>query len=218
MDENLKLKRYLILQSFAPLFLLILIKNFSINRIILIGKFIKSLLKTEFSVLFKLFNNKETLVVIVIIICIIWILFSIFAYWQFSNFQTSGFEEEDRMNIKGYTTDAGVGFFMTFVLPLVIDDIDKLNNFIVFFLMIFLIIILMWRTNLYYQNPVLTILGYTSFSFEMGKSDDKRFEGKECIGITKNKINGSGVIKYQRIADNVFVVYDKNGGDNNAKN
>ena len=84
--------------------------------------------------------------------------------------------------------------------------------------MISFVIILMWRTNLYYQNPVLTILGYTSFSFEMGKSDDKRLEGKECIGITKNKINGSGVIKYQRIADNVFVVYDKNGGNNNAKN
>ena len=69
----------------------------------------------------------------VIIICIIWILFSVFAYWQFSNFQTGGFEEDDGMNIKGYTTDAGVGFFMTFVLPLVIDDIGRLNNFIVFF-------------------------------------------------------------------------------------
>ncbi len=122
-----------------------------------------------------------------------------------------GFEEDDDIEVKSYTTDVGVGFFMTFVLPLLLDNLGELQDLLVFILMITLVIILMWRTNLYYQNPVLTILGYKTFSFEINNPEDIRLKGNQYIGITK-KFKGDGIIKYLYIADDVFLVYDKNRG------
>lgn len=143
-------------------------------------------------------------------------MLSIVAYLYFQHFQTAGYDEEDGMEIKNYTTDTGLGFFMTFVLPLVLDDLGKIRDFNAFIVMISLVIILMSRTNLYYQNPVLIVLGYTTFSFEIKNPKDDRMKNKEYIGITKGKINPDKIIKYQYISDDVFVIYNKNRGENNA--
>lgn len=206
------MKYSLILQSFAPLFLLLLIKNFKVLHIELSYKFINKLLNREWSVFKIVLKHDELLTYIVVITCIVWIILSIIAYLKFRDFQRSGFQEDDEMEIKYYTTDTGLGFFMTFVLPLVLDDLGELRDFSAFIVMIALVIILMLRTNLYYQNPVLIILGYTTFSFEIKNPQDRRIKGKDYIGITKGKINGEGIIKYQYIADDVFVIYDKNRG------
>lgn len=210
MNENLKLKRSLILQSFAPLFFLLFVKNFKFQHIGLAFKFFSRFLDGDFLVITTVLKHKDFLILVVVGICIVWLILSIHAYLQFSDFQTTGFEEDDEMEIKEYTTDAGVGFFMTFVLPLVLDNLDEFQDFLVFLFMITLVIILMWRTNLYYQNPVLTILGYRTFSFEIKNPEDDRLKGNDYIGITKKEIKGDGIIKYQYIADDVFVVYDKN--------
>lgn len=175
-------------------------------------KFIDKLFNREWSVFKIILKHDELLTYIVVLICTSWITISIIAYLKFKNFQTAGFQEDDEIQIKNYTTDTGLGFFMTFVLPLVLDDLGEPREFIAFIVMILLVIILMLRTNLYYQNPVLIILGYTTFIFEIKNPQDRRMKDKDCIGITKGKINGEGIIKYQYIADDVFVVYDKNRG------
>ncbi len=211
MDENLKLKRSLILQSFAPLFFLLLVKNFKISLIELVLKFITGFIHGDMLVFIKVLKHSDFLILVVVGVCIIWLILSIIAYFQFSDFQSMGFEEDDDIEVKSYTTDVGVGFFMTFVLPLLLDNLGELQDLLVFILMITLVIILMWRTNLYYQNPVLTILGYKTFSFEINNPEDIRLKGNQYIGITK-KFKGDGIIKYLYIADDVFLVYDKNRG------
>lgn len=176
-------------------------------------KFVNKLFNKEWAVFKTVLKHEELLTYIVVLICILWIFFSIIAYLYFQHFQTAGFQEDDQMEMKNYTTDTGLGFFMTFILPLVLDDLGDVRDFSAFIVMIALVIILMSRTNLYYQNPVLIILGYTTFSFEIKNPQDERMKDKEYIGISKGKINTDKIIKYQHIADDVFVIHQKNRGE-----
>ena len=104
--------------------------------------------------------------------------------------------------------DSGVTFFMTYVLPMAMDDLDTLRGFIVFAILMAMLFALMWKTNLYYQNPVLTILGYEIFSFKFETTQLEGYEEKECIGITRGKVEERNNIKRQIISDNVFFIYE----------
>ena len=106
------------------------------------------------------------------------------------------------------TLDSGVTFFMTYVLPMAMDDLDTWKGLVVFGILMAMLFSLMWKTNLYYQNPVLTVLGYEVFSFEFETTQLTEYNGKECIGITRGTINVGHSIKRQKISDNVFLVYE----------
>lgn len=102
-------------------------------------------------------------------------------------------------------TENSVTFFVTYITPLVLDDIDEGRGFFSFITIASLLILLMRNTNLYYQNPFLTILGYRSFYFH--------FEGEDGMGniaITRGNFDTSKLIKRKRISDNVYLVYNKN--------
>ena len=66
----------------------------------------------------------------------------------------------------------------------------------------------MWKTNLYYQNPVLTVLGYEVFSFKFETTQLTEYREKECIGITRSTVSEVHSIKKQKISDNVFLIYE----------
>lgn len=67
---------------------------------------------------------------------------------------------------------------------------------------------LMWKTNLFYQNPVLTLLGYEVFSFKFETTQLTEYSEKECIGITRGIVGRGNSIKRQKISDNVFLIYE----------
>lgn len=46
------------------------------------------------------------------------------------------------------------------------EDLDTWKGFFVFGILMIMLFALMWKTNLFYQNPVLTLLGYEVFSFK----------------------------------------------------
>ena len=90
---------------------------------------------------------------------------------------------------------------------MILDDINELRGFIIFFIVMALLFILMWKTNLYYQNPILTILGYKVYSFKFENTQLIEFSDKDCIGITKNlKLKNGMTIKEAYITDNVFLI------------
>lgn len=102
-------------------------------------------------------------------------------------------------------TENSVEFFVTYITPLILDDIDKGSGFLIFISIVIFLIFLMRNTNLYYKNPVLTILGYKSLRFHF-ESDTE----KEHIAITRGDVDASKLIKRKRISDNVYLVYNKN--------
>ncbi len=97
---------------------------------------------------------------------------------------------------------------MTYVLPMAMDDLDTWKGLIVFGILMVMLFALMWKTNLYYQNPVLTVLGYEVFSFKFETTQLTEYSGKECIGITRGTVSVGHSIKRQKISDNVFLIYE----------
>ncbi|MDN3956807.1 hypothetical protein [Sporolactobacillus laevolacticus] len=207
MRENRKLRNLLIMQSFIPLAILLLLKYFQFGmfKLILCG-----LWNRDISVINKAIFHKGLLIFLVMIGCICWIIRGLISIKQFRDVQNANFIEGDKIKISGFSTDSGLIFFVTFIIPLVLDDIGKLNNFLVFNGLVLMVILLMRKSNLYYQNPVLTILGYKTFRFKFVDKDGIANSEKDLIGITYGKIDEDLIIKYQRIADNVYLIYNKN--------
>lgn len=98
---------------------------------------------------------------------------------------------------------------MTYVLPMAMDDLNSCKGIFVFSILMAMLFALMWKTNLYYQNPVLTVLGHEVFSFQFETTQLSEYSNTECIGITRGTVRTGHSIKRQKISDNVFLVYEE---------
>jgi len=196
----------LILQSFLPLFFLVVIRCYSKIRIKLIYRFITELLHGNFKVIGIALQHQEIYATSLLCFCVLMFVLGLVIYFFFRKSQSFGFQEEEKkIVIDADVTENSVAFFVTYITPLVLDDIDESRGFFSFVTIAVLLILLMRNTNLYYQNPFLTILGYRSFNFH--------FDGEEGIGdvaITRGDFDASKMIKRKRISDNVYLVYNKN--------
>lgn len=211
MNPNIKLKRSLVLQSFFPLFFLLLVKYMDFGLFFLIKKFFLKLFRGDLWVIISALQHEKFLILILVLISCCWLLAAIWADFQLKDVHTANFcDFGERIKIDTFITDAGVVFYVTFVIPLVMDDLGNRQNFLVFVIMMGMLMQLMWKTNLYYQNPILTILGFKVFEFQFENPGDSRLKNKTFIGITKGTLNEQKIIKRQYISDNVFLIYNKN--------
>lgn len=209
MSDNLSMKRALIIQSFAPLFAILFIKYFDTKLFYLVPKFF-SLVTSDFFLSFeKMWNHPLFITMILEIICLLLIVYSIITFFYFSSSQKNGYvsKGESLISIQK-VQDTGVTFFMTYVLPMAMDDLNKCRGLVVFFILMLILYLLMSKTNLYYQNPVLTILGYEVFYFKFESTQLSDYKDRECIGISRGKISVGKSIKRKKISDNVFLIYE----------
>lgn len=206
MKENKYLKWLLIVQSFLPLFFLVIIRCYSKIRVRMISDFVSELFHGNFEVIGIARNYPEILATGLLCVCALMLVLGLGIYLFFKKIQSFGFQEEEKkIVIDADVTENSVAFFVTYITPLVLDDIDEQRGFCSFITIAVLLILLMRNTNLYYQNPFLTILGYRSFYFH--------FDGEEGMGdvaITRGDFDASKLIKRKRISDNVYLVYNKN--------
>lgn len=209
MTDNPAMKRALIMQSFAPLFLILLIKYFDLKLFHLCKKFSDTVLNNPIYALTKVVNHSAFVTLILELFCLLWIIYSIYSVRKFEKSQRANFvsEGESLIDIEKIS-DSGVTFFMTYVLPMAMDDLDTWKGLIVFGILMVMLFALMWKTNLYYQNPVLTVLGYEVFYFKFETTQLTEYSGKECIGITRGTVSVGHSIKRQKISDNVFLIYE----------
>ena len=208
--QNGKLKCKLIIQSFAPLFALILIKYFDCHVLTSTKFFFQKLFHGDFAVFCKVWSNQYFGAFFVTILSVGWIISGLIAMWQFKDVQTSGFTDAgDTIAIEEELTESGITFFMTFVFPLLLDNLTTLRGFIMFSGILALVFLLMWKTNLYYQNPILTILGYKvyriHFSPESGRDPEKKY-----IAISKKKLDANKIVRWKYISNDVLLIYNKN--------
>ena len=156
------MKRKLMIQSMSLLALLTFIRNCSLVTVDSAG----------IKLVWNQFLKVNGLVLIILSVCVIWVLLAVAYYVSFAAFRWSG-------NVSGYEVvdvkeqeDAGLNFFLTLIVPLVIDDVGTIQGFLSFSLIIAIIWCLLNKTNLFYANPVLEILGYQvyEFSFKENKS------------------------------------------------
>ena len=84
-------------------------------------------------------------------------------------------------------------FFATYILPLVTIDIKSFSEFLAFFIILTLMFVLCWKTELWYTNPILAILGYKIYTIKCEK---------ETI-ISRDNIKIEDFIEKKTITDEV---------------
>lgn len=124
MTENPTMKRALIMQSFAPLFLILLIKYFDIELVHLCKKFFGIILNNPIGALTKSVSHSAFVTLILEFFCLLWIIYSVYSVRKFEKSQRANFvsEGESLIDIEKIS-DSGVTFFMTYVLPMAMDDL-----------------------------------------------------------------------------------------------
>lgn len=208
MQEDKKLKRFLVLQSFCPLFLLIFIQHVGNGKLVI--RFITSILHGNWSVVKIAITHPALGDVIISAICIVWLLITAFVAVGFRNLQSTNFASHGETIIIGQEKkDSGVTFLVTFILPLLVDDVSTLRGFIFFVVLLWMVIFLLIRSDLFYQNPVLVALRYRTYEFQFVSPYTDVKENKTYIGLTRGGLPVDNVvIKRKYIADDVFLIYN----------
>ena len=210
MDENRNLKRSLIFQSFAPLFVLLVIKHFQLSFFYLPYKVYLSFKQHE--LIDSICRYTQWGDLLVFIFSLGWILYAFLVYMGFEGMHCTNFRSAGEQVLIGEDKrDGSVSFLVSFVLPLLIEDINTVRGIIIFGVLLWFIIKLLTNSNLFYQNPVLLLLGYECFSFKfVNPAKDIEKPDRIYIGITKGrKIEEKPVVKRKYIADDVFLIYNE---------
>ena len=212
-----RLKSSLVSQSFMPLYLLLLIRYADFGGVI---KYLWQLWRSDdigAYIASDLQDTEKSLLItcILMVLSILSIVVGMITFVMFENFWKSNTDDlGEKIAIDGYDLDVGITFFVTYILPLMLDDIDTLRGFMVFIVLMALMRILLKRSNLYYQNPVLAVMGYKVFKFRFvenasGISND-RFNDRLFVGLTKGKrIDEGRTVKRRYLEDDVFLLFGK---------
>ena len=211
--ENIALKRSFVIQSFAPLFLLLTIKHLDIKIYVnLIKKFFEALPSKGVAIIEITVNHPSFGSFIVSVVGVCWLLLAIVIALGFKGAQEAGFKSAgEKITIEDSPNDSGATFLVTYVLPLLTDDIESLRGLFVFATMLIMVILLLSRSNTFYQNPVLVAMKYRSFSFKFENPDDDILSPNRLyIGITRGlPLEEDKIIKRKYIADGVFVIFNE---------
>ena len=96
-----------------------------------------------------------------------------------------------------------VSFLITYIIPLLFfvvnSEISELRNFIVLTLTLLMIGIIYCRTNMFYTNPTLAIIGYHVYRVSTNQND-------EMIIIVRGKLKKEESFYPRLIDDNIYYI------------
>lgn len=210
LKEDKKLKLFLVLQSFCPLFLLIFIKYVGNGDLII--RFFAGFFRCDWSVIGKAWKSSSLGSVVITALCVAWFLITAIVALGFKKLQSGGYDHNGEMIVIGSEKkDSGVTFLVTFILPLLVEDVSTLREFTFFIVLLAMVILLLMRSDLFYQNPVLVALKYKTYEFQFVNPYKDVRENKTYIGLSKGDIpSDKEIIKRKYIADDVFLIYNDN--------
>ena len=143
------------------------------------------------------------------IICFMWCVLSVVFYVEFRAFTWSDKKSGYTIECVKDRDEDSLNFFITIIVPLLINDVGTLQGAITFWLIVIFLCGLLYRTKLFYSNPVLTFLGYRFYEFQFNKNSEVQ---GICVGISLNTVTDGSVIDYKQISDNVFYIRGRDNG------
>ena len=210
--DNTQLKRSLFLQSFAPLFFLLSIKYCDIGLYWELAKLVPGeVMKNGLYTIITVIKHPAFGGLVISAISIVWLLLTVFIALGFKAVQDGGFRSAGEMIIIAENqNDGSASFMVTYILPLFISDVDSWRDLLVFLVMLAIIMTLLKGTKTFYQNPILTILKYKTFTFKF-LNPDSDIEKPDGVytGITRGAgIAEEATIKRKHISDGVFLIFN----------
>lgn len=109
-----------------------------------------------------------------------------------------------RINNKNYEH---LTFLTTYILPLIAFNLSEFRFVIMFLLLIFVIGCIYVKTDLFYANPTLALLGYQLYEADVEMRDKNIYEN--LILICKGTISKESNLEYLKIDDRIFFVKEK---------
>ena len=134
------------------------------------------------------------------LICLVFIVLGIIGYWYFKD----SLKNAKRLPVEIQTCESvnyeNLSFLATYVIPLVCFPLENDREIFVLFAVIIIIGCIFVKTNLYYTNPSLVLLGFNVYSVQCKNS--KGFGSG--IVIVRGRLKANDSIKYMSISDNVY--------------
>ena len=160
-------KLFFLIQTFMFFFVIFIVKNI---------EFVSVDFNTS-----NLLSNVLKITDILFILCII-ISSIVIIYFQKN---TNGAKKIPSKVVKiKQEKEVSLIFFATYILPLVTIDINCFNEFLGFAIILILMFILCWKTELWYTNPILVILGYKIYTIKCEKSiSEERVVSRDNIKV-----------------------------------
>lgn len=175
------MKQKLMFQSMLPLFIIELILNF---------KFI-----SETGVLDFVGANLCTLISEFILLILTIFLLAFYAEFRFYR-TVAGDLPQKAFEVKE-EKEAGLTFFLTYILSISFNELSDPRELLAFIVVMTFLFLLMSKTNLYYANPILTILGYRIYHIKSESTGD------DLIVITMQTIKEGDYVSIKAVEDNV---------------
>ena len=190
----MNLKHKLILQSLSPLAFLTIVRNFSF---IPVGEL------TENQTYWGEFLRHNSVLIFVFALCILWIIFAIYSYVSFAIFKWTDKKQGYRLSSFKEKEDVSLNFFMTMIIPLLIDDVGKIQGALTLLIIVIMMLVLLCKTKLFYANPILAILDYRVYEVQFENSSN--FGDEKCIALVKGGLSKNpGSVEYKMIDANVL--------------
>lgn len=171
---NLSLKHKLMLQSLSPLAFLTIVRNFKFTPVSELAE------NQSYWGEFVRLNN---VLIVVFLLCATWILAAVISFISFTAFRWTDKKQGYQLFSFVEKEDASLNFFMTMIIPLLIDDVGTIQGAVTFLIIVVMMCALLSKTHLYYANPVLAILGYRVYEVTFKSNPD--FNNEVCLAVVK---------------------------------
>jgi len=147
------------------------------------------------------FNQLNTGIVIPVI-CLVFLLWGIYEFKRFK------FDIEGSTNIPFKLVKVEsinyehLTFLATYIIPLVTFDFESVRYLIVLALLLVFMGIIYIKTDLFYANPSLALLGFHIYKADgLFKGDDTR---ENIIIITRSKLNKNERVSYIKLDERIY--------------
>lgn len=192
------MKNKLMIQSLSPIAVLTIIKNLSFVCKNDAGESLKC---CEF-----IMANLPLLIVFTV--CALWIILAAIYLISFNVFKYADRKSGFSFAIIEKKDEDSLNFFLTLVLPLLIDSVNTWQGMALFFVILILTWMLLSSTKLFYANPILSILGYRIAEIAFIDNSEK---GEETyIAISRGNLDAKHNIEYKDITKDVIFVKGMN--------
>lgn len=134
------------------------------------------------------------------LICILFILFGVAGYVLFKDLLKNAKQLPIKLKECESVNYENLSFLATYIIPLVCFPMQTDREIFVMFAVIIIIGCIFVKTNLYYTNPSLVLLGFNVYKV---KTDSQKFQ--EGIVIVRGKLKSEDDVKYLSLSDNVYL-------------
>lgn len=137
---------------------------------------------------------------IIPIVCLFFILLGLFFYLTFDYLLKGTGKLPFKIEKISNANYEHLAFLATYIIPLICFNFDNTRYIIVLFLVLIIIGAIYIKTNIYYANPTLALLGFRIYHIQMEQTKDE----ETIIVIAKQELSKNDKISTIPFDENIF--------------